>query len=505
MQAVREYQIALERMNEADNEANRERLQAAMTDMDARDAWDYEARIKQVLSMLQIDRLDQPVAQLSGGQKRRLTLAQALVAEPAMLILDEPTNHLDHIMVEWLEEYLNRPELTLLMVTHDRYFLDRICNRILELEQGTMFSYEGNYNYFLEKRAERHAAQEKQVHRAQNLMRKELEWLRRQPKARGTKSKKRIEAVGELQQQAQQAPREEGFEFQMDMQRQGKKILELHHVSKSLGGNPLVKDFTYTFKKQDRVGVLGRNGVGKTTLLQLITGELAPDAGEVIAGPTTQFGYFKQQGPSFQAGQRVIERVHEEAEVIQLGKDEQLSASQFLEYFLFDRKRQYVPMEKLSGGELRRLHLIMTLIKNPNFLILDEPTNDLDLYTLQVLEDFLHQFQGCLLLVSHDRYLLDKVTDHIFAMEGGGQIRDFYGTYSDYREFEKQLRQHESQKKKSTATKKSANEGRDDNQQARLSYKEKREMQQLEKEIDQLETQKEELTQALNSGETDYQ
>ncbi len=408
-------------------------LENAFALMDATQAWDYESRAKQIIAKLGIPDSEQQIATLSGGQKRRLALAKLLIESPEIMILDEPTNHLDIDTIEWLEGFLSGPNVTLLVVSHDRYFLDRVCNKMIELSNGDIYTYNGNYAYFLEKKAEREASEASTIAKAKNLYKKELEWMRRQPKARGTKAQSRIDAFYETEEVAKRKADDSKLDLQLQMSRLGNKIIEINHLSKSFGDKKIVDDFTYTFKKKDRIGIVGKNGAGKTTFLQLLTENLAPDAGTIDHGETLVIGYYTQMPFDFKPGQRVIDVITEIAEVIHYGKKETLSPSQFLSKFLFETQKQYTPVEKLSGGEKKRLQLMQVLVRNPNFLILDEPTNDLDLETLQLLEDFLSEFQGCLLLVSHDRYFMDNLVDQLLLIEGGGDIRFFNGNYTDYR------------------------------------------------------------------------
>ncbi|MGB1451315.1 MAG: ribosomal protection-like ABC-F family protein, partial [Marinirhabdus sp.] len=395
------------------NPQDAQTYQKAFDAMDAQQAWDFETRYKQVLSKLKLEDLNKPVGTLSGGQQKRLALAIALLAQPDLLIMDEPTNHLDLEMIEWLENLFARENTTLFMVTHDRYFLERVCNEIVELDEGKLYSYKGNYSYYLEKRENRMAARASETAKAQQLYKKELEWMRRQPKARTTKSKSRAGDFDQIKQRARQGRHEHQIQLELNMERLGTKVVELHNVSKKFGDLNLLQKFSYSFIRGERVGIIGKNGTGKSTFLNLITAALPPDSGKVVIGETVTFGYCTQQGMHIKPGQKVIEVVREFGEYIPLKKDRQISAGQLLERFLFDRKKQYDYVEKLSGGELKRLYLCTVLIKNPNFLILDEPTNDLDIVTINVLENFLLDFPGCLLIVSHDRYFMDKIVDHL--------------------------------------------------------------------------------------------
>ncbi|MBE7175073.1 MAG: ABC-F family ATP-binding cassette domain-containing protein [Mucilaginibacter polytrichastri] len=469
-------------------------LQKAMDAMDTHNAWDYEVRIRQILSELNLHNLEQNTNTLSGGQRKRLALALALIQEPDFLILDEPTNHLDLNMIEWLEEYFKQNELTLLMVTHDRYFLDRVCTVIIELDNRQLYRYEGNYSYYTEKKAERQAAEMASVEKAKNLYRRELEWMRRQPKARGTKSKSRIDAFYDLEARAKQRLQEKQVKLEIRMKRIGGKILELHHLNKSFGEKRLINDFSYIFKQGDRIGIIGNNGTGKSTFLKMITGVEPVDGGNVVTGDTIVFGYYTQDGIQLPEDKRVIEVVKDIAEFLPMGKNKTITASQLLERFLFAGDQQYAMVSKLSGGERRRLYLCTILLKNPNFLILDEPTNDLDIMTLNVLEDFLEEYPGCLLIVSHDRYFMDKLTDHLFVFEGEGVIRDFNGNYSDYREEldEKEILAAAEKKGVKTAPK-PVEAVAEKTPVKKASFKEMKEFEQLEQEIARIESRKSEI------------
>ncbi|MAT90664.1 MAG: ABC transporter [Flavobacteriaceae bacterium] len=465
-----------------------EAYQAAFDAMDAHRAWDFETRYKQVLFQLKLDQLDQKVANLSGGQKKRLALAIALLTQPDLLIMDEPTNHLDLEMIEWLEALFAKEALTLFMVTHDRYFLERVCNEIVELDQGNLYSYKGNYSYYLEKREARLEVDATETAKAKQLYKSELNWIRRQPKARTTKSKSRIDDFQEIKARAYQRRKDHEVQLELNMERLGTKTVELHNISKSFGEKELFENFDYNFKRGERVGIIGKNGTGKSTFLNILTGSLQPDTGKVVIGETVQFGYYTQKGIAMKPGQKVIEVVREFGDYIPLKKGRQISAAQLLERFLFDRKKQYDYVEKLSGGERKRLYLCTVLIKNPNFLILDEPTNDLDIVTLNVLERFLLDFPGCLLVVSHDRYFMDKIVDHLFVFRGKGVIDDFPGNYSDFRAYENSQDPTPTEKDSSSKT-----DWKKDRPKATLSYSEQKEYQKLEKEIAKLETEKETL------------
>lgn len=504
IQAIKIYEEALQDPNNAG------KMEEGLTQMDTHKAWDYELKIKQILSKLRVDDLEKRIDTLSGGQKKRVALAKVLIDEPDFLILDEPTNHLDLDMIEWLENYLSTAQLTLLMVTHDRYFLDRICTEIIEIDRQTLFRFKGNYEYYLEKKAELTQQAATEVEKAQNLMRKELDWVRRQPKARGTKAKYRLDAFDELKKKANSGVYTKEANMGVKMSRMGKKILEIEHLNKSYGDLKMVEDFSYVFQRRERIGIVGENGVGKSTFLNLITDKIKPDSGEVIKGETIVYGYYTQEGIKLPEDKRVIEVVQEIAEEIELGKGQKLSPAQLLERFLFDRDKQYNYVSTLSGGERRRLYLLTILVQNPNFLILDEPTNDLDLLTLNVLEEFLLDFAGCLIIVTHDRYFMDKLVDHLFVFKGEGIIQDFNGKYQEYREFKhlEELAQ-EKEKKASKQGKYQEEKARkkevNTTEKRKLTYKEQREYEALEQEIEKLETQKDEMSEQLNSGGMDHE
>ncbi|HCD53139.1 MAG TPA: ABC transporter [Balneolaceae bacterium] len=503
---VRNYEQAVEAQANDYSEATQKAFDQAIAVMDAKNAWDYEQRLQQILGHLNIHDLDQHISSLSGGQRKRVALAFALLDEPDLLILDEPTNHLDVEMIEWLESYLTRSTMTLLMVTHDRYFLDRVCNHILEIEGGELYHHKGNYAYFLQKKAEREEVYATEVDKAKKLAKKELEWMRRQPKARTSKSKSRIDAYYETEKKAASGKVKQEIKLEVSHSRIGGKVLELKKVNKSFGDLTILNDFSYQFLKGERIGIIGKNGVGKSTFLKIITGDEPVDSGEVETGQTIVYGHYKQSGHTFNENDRVIDVIKEVAEVIQLANGDTISASQFLEHFMFDSKMQYTPVEKLSGGEKRRLGLMMVLIKNPNFLILDEPTNDLDLITLEKLESFLADFGGCLIIVSHDRYFMDTLVEHYFVFEGNGVIRDFNGTYLEYRELQKEEEAEEARikaeekaaKETPSKTKNSSSSGE------KLSYKERKEYNKLEDELGQLEEQKSQIETEMNA-ESDYE
>ena len=457
--------------------------QKAFEQMDQYRAWDFETQYKQILYKLKLENLDQKVKNLSGGQQKRLSLAICLLQTPDLLILDEPTNHLDLEMIEWLEAYFKKSKITLFMVTHDRYFLERVCNEIIELDEGKIYKYSGNYSYFLEKKEARLAIEKATQEKAKNLYNKELEWMRRQPKARTTKSKSRIDSFYETREIAHKKRSEHQIQLDINMERLGSKIVEIHHISKSFGQVKVLSNFDYVFKKADRVGIIGNNGSGKTSLLNLITGKIKPDKGKIIIGETVKFGYYSQEGITIKPGQKVIEVIREFGEYIPLTKGRSLSAGGLLERFLFNRKQQYDYVEKLSGGEQKRLYLCTVLIQNPNFLILDEPTNDLDIITLNVLENFLLDFPGVLLVVSHDRYFMDKIVDHLFVLDNG-IIQDFPGDYTDYKLYLESKGTHQVEKQQKTKP--------DENNRKKknLSYLEKKEFLNIEKEIEHLNEQK---------------
>jgi len=504
---IQQYEKVLKEDATEKNPEAQKKLDEATSEMDRADAWDYERRLKQLLDLFRITDTSRVVSSLSGGEKKRLALALVLLDEPDMLILDEPTNHLDVDMIEWLERYLAQTNLTLLMVTHDRYFLDRVCNRIFELNQGIIYQYQGNYEYFLQKRAEREELQQAEAHRAGQLMKKELEWLRRMPRARTGKSKSRIDAFDGIKERAGLKQDEGELRLRVKSPRLGGKILELDNIHKSYGSLKIINDFSYKFVKGERAGIIGRNGTGKTTFLNIISGVEEKDAGRIDTGATVVLGYYRQMGQEWKEEQRVIDAVKEVAEVVIMEDRRTISASQFLEHFMFPPDTQYKLISKLSGGELRRLHLLMVLIRNPNFLILDEPTNDLDLFALNKLEEFLLNFKGCLLIVSHDRYFLDKLTDHIFVFKGNGIIEDYYGSYSKYRyQLDKNSKKSTGNGiSKSERTTKPQDNYRTQKVKTKLTFKEQQEYERLEPEIEKLEAEKAGLEEELNSGSLDYE
>lgn len=501
-QVVKRYEHAIET-------EDHDELAEVMEDMDKFNAWDFEYKTKEVLGRLGIHHTDNAYGTLSGGQRKRVALAKVLLEEPDLLILDEPTNHLDLDTVEWLEEYLNTSNTTLLVVTHDRYFLDTVCNQMLELDHGSAYTYKGNYSYFLEKKAEREELEAATIDKARNLMRKELEWIRRQPKARGTKAKYRIDAFEDLKEKASQKKFDVQMELNVRTSRLGSKIIELENISKGFGERELIKNFEYTFRRGDRIGVVGKNGMGKSTLLNMITGELQPDKGKISTGETVQFGYYKQTDLVFNENQRVIDIVKDVAGVVQLGTGETVTVGVLLQAFLFSPSKQYDFISKLSGGEKRRLQLLLILIKQPNFLILDEPTNDLDIDSLNVLEEFLLNFPGCLMIVSHDRYFLDRLVQHIFVFDGEGKISDFPGNYTELRDYQDE--QEAEKKIAATNTPKPAAPvvappkepvaaAPATTTKRKLSYKEQKEMEQLEADIAKMEATKTQLVENLNKG-----
>ncbi|MEJ6546503.1 MAG: ABC-F family ATP-binding cassette domain-containing protein [Flavobacteriaceae bacterium] len=430
LKAIANYEKALHNMEDAD------KYQQAFDAMDRLQAWDFESQYQQILSKLKLDDLSVKVSTLSGGQRKRLALANALLNKPDLLILDEPTNHLDLEMIEWLEAYFAKESITIFMVTHDRYFLERVCNEIVELDQGELFTYKGNYAYYLEKKEARISQEQVEQHKSKRLFKKELEWMRRQPKARTTKSKSRIDDFAEIKSRASKRREDHEVQLEIDMERMGSKVLECHKLHKSFNELTILKGFEYNFLKGERIGIIGKNGTGKSTFLNIITGKETLDGGKIVVGDTIKFGYYTQTGITQKSGQKVIDVIREFGDYIPLKKGKQISAQQLLERFLFDRKKQYDFVEKLSGGERKRLYLCTVLIQNPNFLILDEPTNDLDIVTLNVLESFLLDYPGCLLVVSHDRYFMDKIVDHLFIFRGDGEVEDFPGNYSDFRSYE---------------------------------------------------------------------
>ena len=493
--AIRQYENAL-------IDGNNEEMTKAIQAMDLASAWDYEERFKQILSQLKIDDFKQRISELSGGQIKRVALAKILISNPQFLILDEPTNHLDIDMIEWLEAYLTRSRMTILMVTHDRYFLDKICSKILELDQKSIYGYDGNYNYYLEKRAERIDAQNAAVEKARNLLRTEIEWMRRQPQARAHKAQYRIDAFYDLKERAQSRNDKGDVELNVKAGYIGKKIFVAHHVSKSFDGKVILNDFNYIFSRYEKLGIVGDNGVGKSTFIKLLLDRIQPDSGYFEIGETVKFGYYSQEGIHFDEGKKVIDAIRDVAEHIYFDEKHHYSASQFLQLFLFSPTDQQKLIEKLSGGEKRRLYLAMVLMSKPNFLILDEPTNDLDIQTLEILEDYLSKFSGCLIVISHDRFFMDRCVDHTFVFMGDGVIKDFPGNYSEYRAWKEAHEKEETTAQKQKAELKPAkprNNNRDNSQ--KLTFKEKREFEELTESIERLTKEKEELFNLFNSGE----
>ncbi|ATA68859.1 ABC transporter [Capnocytophaga cynodegmi] len=496
LKVIQQYENALQ------NPENETAYQKAFEKMELYNAWDFETQYKQILSRLKLDNLQLKIKSLSGGQKKRLALANVLISKPDLLILDEPTNHLDLEMIEWLEQFFAKENITLFLVTHDRYFLERVCNEIIELDNGELFTYKGNYSYFLEKKELRLAQEQASVEKAKNLYVKELDWMRRQPKARTTKSKSRIDDFYIIKEQAHKRRKEHVIQLEINMKRLGSKIVEFHNVSKKFDELTILNKFDYNFIRGERIGIIGKNGTGKSTFLNLLTQKIQPDSGKIVIGDTIKFGYYTQSGIEVKEGEKVIEVIQKFGEYIPLLKGKTLSAAQLLERFLFDRKKQYDYVEKLSGGELKRLYLCTILIQNPNFLILDEPTNDLDIVTLNVLENFLLDYPGCLLVVSHDRYFMDKIVDHLFVFRGNGVIEDFPGNYTDFRVYEESTPPAEEAPEKKETTK---NTWRKDGLKG-LSFNEQKEFNRLEKEIPQLEEKKTQLEtlfseESLNSEE----
>lgn len=476
-------------------------LDSLMEQMDTLKAWNIEHRAKQILSQLKINDFSKKISQLSGGQMKRVALANTLINEPEFLMLDEPTNHLDLDMVEWLEDYLKRTKLTLLMVTHDRYFLDRVCSNILELDDNTAYNYQGNYAYYLEKRQERIDTRNAETARANNLYRTELEWMRRMPQARGHKARYREEAFYELEKVAKRNFNEKNVRLDVKSTYIGNKIFEAEHLCKSFGSMKILDDFSYTFSRYEKLGIIGNNGTGKSTFLKILLGLIPYDSGELEIGETVSFGYYSQEGMKFDEQMKVIDAVSNIAEVIDTGNGKRLTASQFLQHFLFPPETQHNYIYKLSGGERRRLYLCTVLMRNPNFLVLDEPTNDLDIVTLNVLEEYLKDFGGCVIVVSHDRYFMDKMVDHLLVFNGEGDIRDFPGNYSQYREWKEERDRHAHETEKATAKKEVKTTAKPKPaEKGKLTYKERLELEQLEKDINSLETEKKEIETALCSG-----
>ncbi len=496
VRAINLYEVAMA------NPHDKKGLDKAMESMQNNDAWDYDSKVEELLAVFKLNHLDKSheVENLSGGQRKRMSIIKMILEEPEVFILDEPTNHLDISMIEWLENYFSDDSVSLFMVTHDRYFLNRVCNQIIEIDNGTSFKYNGDYEYYLEKKAERQEVLESEISKAKNLYRTEVEWIRRMPKARGTKSKSRVDDFVGIEKKAKQRIKTDELSLEIKSERLGGKILELHHVKKSYDDLKIINDFSYVFKKGEKVGIAGKNGVGKTTFLNLIMGLEEPSGGKIVTGETVQFGYYSQDGINLAEDKRIIDVVKDIAEIIPLAKGRKITASQLLERFMFPPKQQYSYVSKLSGGERKRLYLLTILMGNPNFLILDEPTNDLDIKTIAVLEDFLSEFTGCLLIVSHDRAFMDHLADHIFHFKGKGVIKDYNGTFSQLIEDEKQeeaLKSKRPDKKDDTKEIVKAEKG----EEPKLSYEERKEYNKLEKEIEKLESKKEEINSKLYEGE----
>ena len=479
---ISDYNEALKNPNDQDA------YQKAFEAMDQFQAWDFETQYKKILFKLKLNNINAKVGSLSGGQKKRIALCNALLKQPELLILDEPTNHIDLEMIEWLESYFSKEKITLLMVTHDRYFLERVCNEIIELDQGKLYSYKGNYSYYLEKRDARIAQENIEAHKTKLHFKKELEWMRRQPKARTTKSKSRIEDFKIIKEKASQRRDDHKVQLEINMERLGNKMIEMHGVNKSYGDIDILKNFDYVFQRNERIGIIGKNGTGKSTFLNMLTSNIKPDSGKIMCGETLKFGYYTQKGITYKEGQKVIDVIREYGDYIPLKKGKKISAQQLLERFLFDRKKQYDFVDKLSGGERKRLYLCIVLIQNPNFLILDEPTNDLDIVTLNVLESFLLDFPGCLIVVSHDRYFMDKIIDHLFVFKGLGNIDNFPGNYSDYRTYEDSKIKDKS--KRLNSENHEIKENKKNYNKSSLNYSQQKEFKKLEREIKKTEALK---------------
>jgi ATP-binding cassette subfamily F protein uup len=506
VKCIRAYENAVTLSETNPGTESAQKLEDALHRMNELNAWDYEKNMKEILSQLGLNQLTQAIKELSGGQKKRVALALVLINRPDLIFMDEPTNHLDIEMIEWLERYLSSTSLSMLIVTHDRYFLDEVCDKIIEIDDAQLYEYKGNFEYYLQKKAERELSRNAEVDKARNLYRRELEWIRKMPKARGTKAKSRIHAFYDTEQKAKQKRSDKKIELSVKMERLGSKIVELHKVSKSFGEKTLLDHFTYTFIHGEKVGIIGKNGIGKSTLLKLILGQMQPDTGKVQIGDTVVFGYYSQEGIKLNNDLRIIEVVRAIADFIPMANGSSLSAAQLLTRFNFPPDVQYSYVSKLSGGEKRRLYLLTILMKNPNFLILDEPTNDLDIVTLQTLEEFLDEFKGCVLIVSHDRYFIDRLADHVFAFEGDGVVKDYPGNYTEYREWKKEEDEEEKQDQKKPEVKAETKIAETQTEKAskKLSYKVQRELEQLETEIPKLEEKKKQLEQELAESHSDY-
>ena len=506
IQVIREYEICLALMNQANANGAvspelEQRMHRAIEEVERLHAWDFESKVKEILSRFGIDDVFKPVGTLSGGQRKKTALAKTLIADTDLLILDEPTNHLDIEMIEWMENYLTRANVTLLMVTHDRHFLDQVCNDIFEIENGNLYHYRGKYDYYLEKKAERIAVENAEYDKLKQLYLKELEWVHTSPQARTSKSRARIQGFEALKESVSRKVEKPAESFHVETERLGNKILEINNLDFSFGDKVLLEDFSYVFKRGEKCGIVGKNGTGKSTFLKLIVGQLKPTAGKIVAGQTIHFGYYSQEGMQIKGNRRIIDIVKEYAEVIRTETGNYIGASQFLNHFGFKYEQQYTYFEDLSGGEKRKLYLLITLMRNPNFLILDEPTNDFDIDTLNKLEDFLYYYKGCVLIVSHDRWFMNKLVDHIFVFNGDGKVKDFYGNYTDYKlARDKELRiekrveklQKQAEVKETTSVKKDKSN--------KLTYKEKLEFDSLGLEIETLEAEKKELLEKMNSG-----
>jgi len=503
LQVIQDYQKAM--IDSQNGIENSDLLNKIFEKMDALQAWDFEYQVKEVLGKLGLHDVDLPVGNLSGGQRKRVALAKSILEKPDLLLLDEPTNHLDLETIEWLEDYLSKANLSLFMVTHDRYFLEKVTNEILELDNGQIYRYSGNYGYFLDKKEERRENEAVELDKAKSLYKKELDWIRRQPKARTTKAKYRVDAFEDVKEKAFNKKEERDISLSVTAQRLGNKIIEIEDLNKSFGDKKIVEDFTYTFKKGDKIGIVGPNGAGKTTFLNMIIGKLAPDSGKVAIGQTTAFGYYKQEETSFDETKRLYDIVKEVAEVVTIGGGSTITIAQFLTRFGFPPKQQHTPIAKLSGGERRRLQLLMVLITNPNFLILDEPTNDLDIMTLNTLEEFLDDFPGCLIIVSHDRYFMDRLVDHLFVFQGEGKIKDFPGNYTELREWEKSEGQSNTTNVKTTEQKAAVKKETIEEKKGKASFKEKKEFEELGLAIEDLNQQKRDIVEKISAGTEDHE